>query len=183
MFADDTKIFRQITSRDDAIDLQEDLRKLEEWSGIWLLKFNADKCHVLTLGKFQDIKHAKKYTLCNHELEHVPTEKDLGVTIDEKLKFDEHITRKKTELLDRLDEVSHTSTPKHLDDFMWHLSVHISNIAKQHGPHTYLDISTHWKMYRFELPNLSMDLATSITLSGLKESTCQRLPSEEEEVT
>ena len=94
MFADHTKIFRQITSRDDAIDLQEDLRKLEEWSSIWLLKFNADKCHVLTLGKFHDIKHAKKYTLCNHELEHVPTEKDLGVTIDEELKFDEHITRK-----------------------------------------------------------------------------------------
>jgi hypothetical protein len=60
MFADDTKIFRKITSLADALMLQEDLQKLEEWSDIWLLKFNADKCHVLTLGKFQDIKHAHK---------------------------------------------------------------------------------------------------------------------------
>ena len=94
MFADDTKIFRQIKSRDDAVALQEDLKKLEEWSETWLLKFNADKCHVLTLGKFEDIKHAHQYTLCSNELEHVSAEKDLGVTIDDELKFEEHITRK-----------------------------------------------------------------------------------------
>ena len=68
MFADDTKIFRKITSLADALMLQDDLQKLEEWSNIWLLKFNADKCHVLTLGKFQDIKHAHKYSLCQYEL-------------------------------------------------------------------------------------------------------------------
>ena len=33
MFADDTKIFRQITSREDAVELQSDLEKLEQWSG------------------------------------------------------------------------------------------------------------------------------------------------------
>ena len=94
MFADDTKIFRKITSLADALMLQDDLQKLEEWSNIWLLKFNADKCHVLTLGKFQDIKHAHRYSLCQYELEHVPSEKDLGITIDEELKFEDHITRK-----------------------------------------------------------------------------------------
>ena len=94
MFADDTKIFRQIASREDAMELQRDLRKLEEWSNTWLLQFNAEKCHVLTLGRFENIKHAHQYTLCNNELEHVSEEKDLGVTIDEELKFAEHIARK-----------------------------------------------------------------------------------------
>ena len=94
MFADDTKVYRQIKSCEDAIILQKDLQKLENWSNTWLLKFNADKCHVLTLGKFEDIKHAHQYVLCNNELEHVSAEKDLGVTIDEDLRFEEHITRK-----------------------------------------------------------------------------------------
>ena len=94
MFADDTKVFRQITSHEDASNLQNDLRKLEEWSDTWLLKFNAEKCHVLTLGKFEDIKHAHKYTICKNELEHVADEKDLGVIIDDELKFEEHIMRK-----------------------------------------------------------------------------------------
>ena len=94
MFADDTKVYRQIASLDDALHLQDDLMKLENWSKTWLLQFNADKCHVLTLGKFEDIKHAHQYSLCNNELEHVSSEKDLGVTIDEELKFEEHIARK-----------------------------------------------------------------------------------------
>ena len=94
MFADDTKIYRQIRSHEDAISLQNDLLKLERWSEKWLLNFNADKCHVLTLGKFDDIKHAHQYKICNNELEHVADEKDLGVTIDEEVKFEEHIMRK-----------------------------------------------------------------------------------------
>ena len=94
MFADDTKIFRQISSLEDALHLQDDLKKMEKWSDTWLLKFNAEKCHVLTLGKFEDIVHAHQYIICSNELEHVLSEKDPGVTIDEELKFEEHIMRK-----------------------------------------------------------------------------------------
>ena len=51
LFADDTKLFRQITSREDAHILQCDIYSLRDWSGKWLLKFNLDKCHVLTSGR------------------------------------------------------------------------------------------------------------------------------------
>ena len=94
MFADDTKVFRQINSREDALKLQEDLLKLQEWTDKWLLRFNAEKCHVLTMGKFEDIKHAHQYIICNNELEHVSDEKDLGVTIDDELKFQEQMRKK-----------------------------------------------------------------------------------------
>ena len=40
LFADDSKIFRKITSEQDRIILQEDLIKLQEWSSKWLLQFN-----------------------------------------------------------------------------------------------------------------------------------------------
>ena len=57
LFADDAKIYRAITKKEDAKSLQDDLRELEKWSDKWLLKFHPDKCHVLSLGKFDNIKH------------------------------------------------------------------------------------------------------------------------------
>ena len=94
MFADDTKIFRQIISQDDSLALQSDLSKLETWSNVWQLRFNADKCHVLTLGKFENIHHAHRYKICGKELEHVDHEKDLGIVVDSELSFAEHICEK-----------------------------------------------------------------------------------------
>ena len=94
MFADDTKIFRLISSREDALELQSDIAKLEDWSNTWQLRFNPDKCHVLSLGKFENIKYTHRYVVYNNEIEHVFDEKDLGVTIDSELKFDDHIAKK-----------------------------------------------------------------------------------------
>ena len=43
---------------------------------------NTDKFHVLTVGKFENIKHAHRYTLKTIEHEHVNEEKDLGVWVE-----------------------------------------------------------------------------------------------------
>ena len=71
LFADDAKIHRAITKKEGAKSLQDDLRELEKWSDKWLLKFHLDNCHVLTLGKFDNIK-----------------------LIDSELTFSEHISSK-----------------------------------------------------------------------------------------
>ena len=94
LFADDTKIFRKITSKEDALVLQSDIRSLEEWSNLWQLEFNLDKCHVLTLGKFDHIMYTHHYKVGGGEIEHVFEEKDLGVIIDSELNFHEHISTK-----------------------------------------------------------------------------------------
>ena len=94
LFADDTKIHAPINNIQDAIALQEDINDMELWSDIWLLNFHPDKCHVLTVGKHQNIVHAHNYTLNGVELEHVFEEKDLGVIVDSNLKFEEHLTEK-----------------------------------------------------------------------------------------
>ena len=65
LFADDTKIYRVITKKEDAKSLRDDLHELEKWSDKWLLKFHPDKCHVLTLGKFDNIKHTERYKIWN----------------------------------------------------------------------------------------------------------------------
>ena len=40
-------------------DLQADLSRLEDWSTKWQLRFNADKCKVLHIGR--DNEHYKYY--------------------------------------------------------------------------------------------------------------------------
>ena len=94
MYADDTKIFREISSRADAEALQLDIQKLEEWTEKWLLRFHPDKCHVLSLGKIENTKHTHRYQICDQEMEHVFEEKDLGITFDSDISFREHIANK-----------------------------------------------------------------------------------------
>ena len=94
MFADDTKIMRCIMSEVDSLGLQQDIHELEQWSDRWLLGYNTKKCHVLTIGKIENIKHTHNYELFGNQLEHVFEEVDLGVTIDYELRFEEHISKK-----------------------------------------------------------------------------------------
>ena len=94
LYADDTKIFRRIMCKKDAEELQSDLNMLEAWSRKWLLSFHPDKCHVLTLGKFENIQHTERYRVYDMELDHVFEEKDIGVIVDSDLSFAEHISTK-----------------------------------------------------------------------------------------
>ena len=94
LFADDTKLVKMIDSLEDSKMLQNDIDSLVQWSNKWLLKFHPNKCHVLTLGKFENIKHAHQYKIDDKILEHVECEKDLGVFIDSDLSFENHISEK-----------------------------------------------------------------------------------------
>ena len=86
LFADDTKIYSKVPKDHDQI--QEDLDNLQEWSETWQLRFNAGKCKVMHIGKQSE---PGKYTMKANgkivELEETVNEKDLGVNVDNKLKF------------------------------------------------------------------------------------------------
>ena len=49
LFADDTKVSRQIRTDADQIILQKDIDNLKIWSDTWLLKFHPDKCVSMTI--------------------------------------------------------------------------------------------------------------------------------------
>ena len=51
MFADDTKVFRQIKNENDHKQLQEDLTEMEDWSNKWLLRFHPEKCKVMNVSR------------------------------------------------------------------------------------------------------------------------------------
>ena len=69
LFLDDTKIFRQITTKEGAFQLQSDINSLEQWSQKWLLTFQPKKCHVMRLRKFYNITYTEKYTFHREEVE------------------------------------------------------------------------------------------------------------------
>jgi hypothetical protein len=50
LFADDTKIFKEIKSPNDEGKLQNDLDELQKWSDTWLLNLHPNKCKVLTVS-------------------------------------------------------------------------------------------------------------------------------------
>ena len=51
LFADDTKIYSRVNSQDEHNKLQGDLDNLATWSDTWQLKFNAQKCKSMHLGR------------------------------------------------------------------------------------------------------------------------------------
>ena len=86
MFADDTKIFRQIQSQMDFHQFQQDINNLFAWSVKWQLKFNVSKCFIFHLGPDHPFGN---YYLDSIQISPTNIVKDLGVTIDS-LKFHEY---------------------------------------------------------------------------------------------
>ena len=101
MFADDTKVFREIRDDTDRATLQADLDELQTWSTKWLLKFHPDKCKTMTVTRKKE-PEARSYVMkkkvdgaeVEHVLTKVDSEKDLGIKVDAKLSFEQHINDK-----------------------------------------------------------------------------------------
>ncbi|XP_040286085.1 uncharacterized protein LOC120999281, partial [Bufo bufo] len=83
LFADDTKICNRVDVPGGIHQMEKDLGKLEEWSKIWQLKLNVDKCKIRHLGR----KNPRaEYKISDTVLTSVSEERDLGVIISEDLK-------------------------------------------------------------------------------------------------
>ena len=68
--------------------LQRDLTKVQEWAEKWKMDFNIGKCKIMHIGN----KNPRNvYNMGGNELETTIAERDLGVTIDDKLDLGKHI--------------------------------------------------------------------------------------------
>jgi len=82
-FADDTKIFSEVSSPEDRLRLHHDLEVLVQWSEEWQMLFNVGKCKVMHFGRTNP---NNDYYMSNQKLETSCLEKDLGVMISSDLK-------------------------------------------------------------------------------------------------
>ena len=89
-FADDTKLIGKAGSEEEVNSIKEDLKKLHKWTEDWQMKFNADKCKVLHLGRQN---REGQYNLEGVELEKIAEEKDLGVYVEKNFKVGKQCTK------------------------------------------------------------------------------------------
>ena len=96
MYADDTKLYREIKTIEDQKNLQKDLDTLTKWSEMWLLKFHPEKCFNLTIGIREGEESSYHMMIDNvkHEMTKIEEIKDIGVIMDSNLKFKKHINAK-----------------------------------------------------------------------------------------
>ena len=64
-------------------------QKLEKWALSWRLKFNPQKCSAQRHTKASSI--VAEYTINSEIMQHVDTQRDLGVTFSSDLKWNKHI--------------------------------------------------------------------------------------------
>ena len=87
LYADDAKIYREVSSPDETDQLQSDLESVAEFFTEWQLTLNIDKCETIHLGS--NNMH-RVYELNNR---HIPTQnncRDLGIKITDNAKFSGH---------------------------------------------------------------------------------------------
>ncbi|XP_064381995.1 uncharacterized protein LOC135330937 isoform X2 [Halichondria panicea] len=87
-YGDDTKLVKRIANAEDQADLQSDLDHLVTWCKDWNLSLNLDKCVYLHFGK---TIHDSLYNLDSKLILTRDSHKDLGVTIQNSLSWDQHI--------------------------------------------------------------------------------------------
>ena len=82
-------MFPYVTQNENNNQLQQDLNKFKEWMDTWLLSLNVDKCKSVSYGR--RLEFSNMYTISDNVIAKVDKVKDLGVTFDSRLKFDEQI--------------------------------------------------------------------------------------------
>lgn len=89
LYADDMKVYNNISSVSDALKLQNDLDVIANWCNSNEMSLNIDKCVIISFTNKAN-KIDFNYSLNNVSLKRVTSVKDLGIIFDDRLTFREH---------------------------------------------------------------------------------------------
>lgn len=98
LYADDTKIWREIHISEDHFILQNDINKLLAWSSVNKMNFHPSKCKALSINNQQNILHNLPLTIFHYMLgdefiDYCDSHKDLGISVNSKLLWSEHCNK------------------------------------------------------------------------------------------
>ena len=94
MFCDDTRILSRISCEEDVEAMQVDLDKVFAWADTNNMKFNSEKFELLRYGKDEELKFNTLYFSADDNLiEEKEDLRDLGVQMNNKANFDDHIKK------------------------------------------------------------------------------------------
>ena len=96
LFADDAKCYRVVRNAEDCLSFQHDLYSVYDWSKDWGLSYNTNKCEVLRISRKRrnqsNLSTVNPYAIDGHPLALVPSTKDLGVIVNNKLTWSSYIS-------------------------------------------------------------------------------------------
>ena len=92
LFADDTIVYKDISSPADSAALQQDLEALQRWEERWGMSFNPSKCNTINITR-KDDPIVTVYTLKNEPLENVKVASYLGVQISRDVSWHSHVAK------------------------------------------------------------------------------------------
>ena len=95
LYADDTKLWRKISSYEDCDILNKDIDALHKWAITNKMKFHPEKCKALSLSLRPPTYYILpfdrySYTLGDNVIDYCTEEKDLGLTVNNKLSWESH---------------------------------------------------------------------------------------------
>jgi hypothetical protein len=90
LYADDSKIYREINHLQDCLELQAQLDNLVSWSESWKLKFNPNKCTRMSITR-KLWRQNFGYNINGEILEKVQEMRDLGLVVQDNLLWDKQI--------------------------------------------------------------------------------------------
>ena len=114
LFADVTKLYARVDNDEQRRSLQNDLDSVLDWSSRWQLIFNTSKCKHLHLGPDSN----NDYMMDGRTIKKTTEEKDLGIIIDQNLKFKSHIASSVKKANRKLGFIYRTFTCLNKDMFL-----------------------------------------------------------------
>ncbi|KAH9636971.1 hypothetical protein HF086_008232 [Spodoptera exigua] len=91
LFADDLKLSLGVETSADCEALQRDIDAVGDWSSENRLPFNIEKCKTISFSRKRQLINAA-YTLSDAALQRVSDIRDLGLQLDSRLNFHDHVT-------------------------------------------------------------------------------------------
>ena len=93
LFADDAKLFKEISSLSDCLLLQHDINSFHSWCNVWCMQLSIDKCFTMNFSLKRKYDIIFDYKINNVILKHVNETKDLGVYFKPNFNFSYHISK------------------------------------------------------------------------------------------
>jgi hypothetical protein len=95
LFADDSKLVSVIRNSSDREEFQKNINRILEWTTKWKMELNLSKCKVMHIGNNKIHQHhhySFEFNDSSYILSNTSSERDLGVTLQDNLKWDDHIS-------------------------------------------------------------------------------------------
>jgi len=156
IFADDIKIYTEISCNNQSTNLQNHLDLIHQWSTTWQLPISHSKCNLLYLGQQ---KANLSFSISNTLLPELSSVVDLGVTIDPDLKFSDHISSIVTRAKQRAALVHRCFISRNISNLVMAFKIYVRPLV-EYAPQI-------WSPHHISLINL---------VEGVQRSFTKRLP-------